>query len=101
MAMPEVGLPTDGVPQTTTPRSFAAATSIEALRRPVVMRSFRSGSFSITARGKGVRSRMAQTMLKPCSALTTLSGPPRCSLKTLMSRSPATFDQSVTLSTTF
>ena len=32
MAMPEVGLPIDGVPQTTTPRSLAAATSIEALR---------------------------------------------------------------------
>ena len=73
MAMPEVGLPIDGVPQTTTPRSLAAATSIEALRRPVVMRSLRSGSFSITARGKAVRSRMAQTMSKPCSALMTLS----------------------------
>ena len=53
MAMPEVGLPCDGVPHTTTPRSLAAATSIEALRSPVVIRSLRSGSFSITARGKG------------------------------------------------
>ena len=101
MAMPEVGLPIEGVPHTTIPRSLAAATSIEALRMPVVIRSFRSGSFSITARGKPVRSRMAQTMLKPCSALTTSSGPPRCSLNTLMSRSPATFDQSAILSATF
>ena len=72
-----------GVPHTTMPRSFAAATSIEALRMPVVIRSFRSGSFSITARGKAVRSRMAQTMSKPCSALTTLSGPPRCCVEHL------------------
>ena len=48
--------------------------SIEALRMPVVIRSLRSGSFSITARGKPVRSRMAQTIWNPCSALTTLSG---------------------------
>ena len=68
---------------------------------PVVIRSLRSGSFSITARGKPVRSRMAQTISNPCSALTTLSGPPRCSLNTLMSRSPATFDQSATCRATF
>ncbi len=68
---------------------------------PVVIRSFRSGSFSITARGKPVRSRMAQTMSKPCSALTTLSAPPRCSLNTLMSTSPVTFDQSAILRATF
>ena len=34
MAIPEVGFPVDGVPQTTTPRSLAAATSMDALRRP-------------------------------------------------------------------
>ena len=52
MAMPEVGLPNEPVPQTVTPCSLPAATSIEALRAPVVMSSLRSGSFSITARGK-------------------------------------------------
>ena len=101
MAIPEVGFPVDGVPQTTTPRSLAAATSMDALRRPVVISSFRSGSFSMTARGKAVRSRIAHTMSKPCSALITFSWLPRCWLKTLMSRSPETFDQSVILSTTF
>ena len=101
MAMPEVGLPNEPVPQTVTPFSLAAATSIEALRAPVVMSSLRSGSFSITARGKGVRSRMAQTMLKPASALTTLSAEPRCSVNTLMSRSPFTGDQSATDRATF
>ena len=34
MAMPEVGLPNEPVPQTVTPRAFAASVSIEALRRP-------------------------------------------------------------------
>ena len=52
MAMPEVGLPNEPVPQTVTPLSAAAAMSIEALRMPVVIRSLRSGSFSMTARGK-------------------------------------------------
>ena len=68
-----VALPNAGVPQTTTPCALAASRSIEALRIPVVIRSFRSGSASITARGKAVRSRMAQTMAKPCSAAMTLS----------------------------
>src|SRR5215813_2594786 len=101
MAMPEVGLPNEPVPQTVTPRSVAAATSIEALRMPVVIRSLSLGSFSMTARGKPVRSRMAQTISKSCSALITLSGPPRCSLNTLMSRSLETLDQSATLRVTF
>ncbi len=101
MAMPDVGLPTEGVPQTTMPRSLAAAASIEALRRPVVMSSLRFGSFSITARGKPVRSRMAQMMSKPCSASTTLSAPPRWALNTLMSRSAETLDQSATERATF
>ncbi len=75
--MPEVGLPTAGVPQTTMPRALAAVTSIEALRMPVVMRSLSCGSFSITSRGKAVRSRMAQMISKPCSAAMTLSAAPR------------------------
>ena len=101
MAMPEVGLPNEPVPQTVTPRALAASVSIEALRMPVVIRSFRSGSASITAFGKPVRSRMAMTIWKPCSAAMTLSGPPRWSLKTLISTSPLTLDQSATLRTTF
>jgi len=101
MAMAAVGLPTAGVPLTTTPRSLAAATSIDALRKPVVIKSLSAGSFSITARGKAVRSRIAQTMSKPCSAAMTLSSPPRCALKTLISRSPETFDQSAALRATF
>ena len=99
--MPEVGLPNEPVPHTVTPRSLAASVSIEALRMPVVMRSFKSGSASITLRGKPVRSRMATTIWKPLSAAMTLSGPPRCALKTLKSTSLLTFDQSATLSTTF
>ncbi len=85
VAMAAVALPKDGVPQTTTPCALAASRSIEALRMPVVIRSFRSGSASITARGKAVRSRIAQTMAKPCNAAMTSSGEPRCSLKTLIS----------------
>ena len=99
--MAAVALPNDGVPQTTTPRVLAASSSIEALRMPVVIKSFRSGSASITARGKAVRSRIAQTMVKPCNAVMTSSGEPRCSLKTLISNSPATFDQSAMASATF
>ena len=64
MAMPEVGLPKAPVPQTVTPRAFAASVSIEALRMPVVIRSFRLGSASITCFGKPVRSRMATMMSK-------------------------------------
>src|SRR5262249_58322126 len=96
-----VVLTTEPVPQTVPRRSVAAATSIEALRMPVVISSLSLGSFSITARGKPVRSRMAQTISKSASALTTLSGPPRCSLNTLMSRSLETLDQSATLRVTF
>ena len=101
MAMPEVGLPNVPVPQTVMPRALAASVSIEALRMPVVISSFRLGSASITARGKPVRSRMATTTAKSSSAAMTLAGPPRCSLKTFMSTSPLTFDQSALLSATF
>ncbi len=69
--MPEVGLPKLGVPHTVTPRAFAASVSIEALRMPVVIRSFKSGSASITCLGKPVRSRMATTIWKPLSAAMT------------------------------
>ena len=51
-AMPAVGLPKPPVPQTVMPRSAAALMSKELLRAPVVISSFRSGSASITLRGK-------------------------------------------------
>ena len=75
MAMPEVGLPNEPVPQTVTPRALAASVSIEALRMPVVMRSFRSGSASMTLRGKPVRSRMATTIGNPLQRGDDLVGP--------------------------
>ncbi len=75
MAMPEVGLPNEPVPQTVTPRAFAASMSIEALRMPVVIRSLRLGSASITCLGKPVRSRMAMTMAKSLQRRDDLVGP--------------------------
>ena len=75
MAMPEVGLPNEPVPQTVTPRSLAASVSIEALRMPVVMRSFKSGSASITLRGKPVRSRMATDDLESLERGDDVIGP--------------------------
>ncbi len=98
--MPVVGLPTLGVPQTTTLRALAASRSIARLTIPVVMSRRRSGSASINARGNGVRSRMAQTMAKPCRARAASSGLPNGSPNTLISRSPATFDQSAISSAT-
>ena len=73
MAMPEVGLPNEPVPQTVTPRAFAASVSIEALRMPVVIRSFRSGSASITAAGKrGALAHGDDDLRSPFSAAMTL-----------------------------
>ena len=43
-----VGLPSESVPQTVTPRAAGGLTSMEALRAPVVMSSLRSGRASIT-----------------------------------------------------
>ena len=57
------------VPQTVTPWSAAAARSMAAFAAPVVTSNFRRGSFASTARGNGVRSRMATTMSKPDRAL--------------------------------
>jgi len=68
---------------------------------PVVIRSLRLGSASITARGKAVRSRIAQMMAKSLSAATTLSTEPRYSLNTVISTSLLTFDQSAEASATF
>ena len=101
MAMPAVGLPKPPVPQTTTPRSFSASMSNEALRMPEVSSSFSFGSASTVSRRNGVRSRIAQTMSKSFSALMTLDASPRCSLKTVMSALPLSADQSAILRATF
>ncbi len=79
---------------------MAASRSIARLTIPVVTRRRSCGSASISWRGNGVRSRMAQMISKPASAPATASGPPKGSLNTLMSRSPATFDQSAILRAT-
>ena len=69
---------------------------------PVVIRSFSSGSASITARGNAVRSRIAQTMSKPLSASTTLVRGPEMLVEHLdRRRRPSTFDQSAIVSATF
>ncbi len=52
------GVGLDSVPQTVTPRAFAAARSMEALRIPLVTRSFSFGRRASRSAGKGVRSRM-------------------------------------------
>ena len=100
-AMAVVGLPKLPVPQTVTLRSLAASRSMARLTMPVVMRRRRSGNASISTRGNGVRSRMATTMAKLCSMRATLAEGPSGSLNTLMSRSPATFDQSAISRATF
>ena len=99
--MPVVGLPTPPVPQTVTPRSAQALRSMEALRAPVVISSFKSGRPSITLRKNGVRSRIMLTTAKPCSALMTASSPPSGALKTLTSTSLAIGDQSASFKATF
>ena len=101
MAIEAVGLPKPPVPQTGMPHSAAALTSKELLRAPVVIKSFRSGSASITLRGKGVRSRMPTMMAKPCSALIAASGPANGLSNTVMSTSLATGDQSASFNATF
>src|SRR5438552_3305682 len=56
-----VGYGSPAVPQTMTPRSTQAPTSMDALRIPVVTRSLSRGRFSRSARDNAVRSRMATT----------------------------------------
>ena len=60
---------TTSVPQTKIPRSAAAFRSIEALRTPVVTRSFSLPSRSSNALRKGVRSRMATMISKSLQSL--------------------------------
>ena len=61
---------------------------------PVVIRSFRSGSASITARGKRRALAHGDDDGEALKRGDDLVGPPRCSLKTLTSTSPLTLDQS-------
>ena len=57
-----VGCPSPSVPQTVIPRFDACFKSMEAFRIPVVIKSFKFGRLSSKAFGKGVRSRIAQTI---------------------------------------
>ncbi len=82
------------VPHSTTPRSLAASVSIAALRMPEVISSFSLGKASSTARGNGVRSRIAQMISKSFSALTTASGEANGWSNTVTSTRSAIFDQS-------
>ena len=63
-----VGSRANCVPHSTTLRSFAASRSIAALRMPEVISSFSFGSAANSARGNGVRSRIAQMISKSFSA---------------------------------
>jgi hypothetical protein len=65
-----------------TPRSTAAFTSMEALRIPEVTRRRSRGRRSSSARGKGVRSRIAITTSKSASRFASASGASRWSEKT-------------------
>src|SRR6202043_1624532 len=60
-----------------TPRSAAAATSIDAFTDPVEAMSLRLGRRSMTLRGSGVRSRMTQTTSKVSNRSITASGSAR------------------------
>ncbi len=82
------------VPQTTTPRACAAATSMAALRAPVVTSSFRSGRRARSEAGKAVRSRIASTISKPASASAASSSEAKGWVKGTGSTRPARRDQS-------
>ena len=92
--------PDPPVPQTVTPRRLAAARSKDALRMPVVISSFSAGSWSSSAAGNGVRSRMAT--ITSYGASRRASSPPSAmwSVKTVTSARPTMPDQSALLSAT-
>lgn len=77
-----IAFPAPPVPQTTIPSPLAAATSMEALRIPVVISSSRFGNRSRIEAGKAVRSRIATTTALPASRSTSSSVPVRCSVMT-------------------
>ena len=92
--------PGEPVPQTVTPWRAAAARSIAALRRPVVTSSFSLGRRSNRLAGKGVRSRMMQTISKSWSAFATASSAPRWRSNTVISTRSRSGDQSAMVSAT-
>ncbi len=61
------------VPHSTMPWSLAASMSIAALRMPEVISSFSLGKAANSARGNGVRSRIAQMISKSFSAAAAAS----------------------------
>ena len=81
------------MPQTTIPRSAAAATSIEALRIPEVTTSRSAGNRSRMLRVTGVRSRITTRISASPTAPTSSSSSPRCSRRAVTARSGST-DQS-------
>ena len=100
--MPAVGLPKPPVPQTVTPRSAAAFMSMELLRAPVVISSFRSGRPSITLRGeRGALAHHADDGKALQRLDDVVCHRPAAALKTLISTSLATVDQSATFNATF
>ena len=83
-----VGPPTLGVPQTVTPRSPAAATSMDAFLMPLVTSSLRLGKRSSRVRRNGVRSRMTQTISNRCNRSARASSSSRWLWNTVKSRFP-------------
>lgn len=101
MASSAVGWEPPDVPHTVTPRSLAAATSIDALRLPVVTISFSFGSRSISARGNGERSRMTPITSKSASARAQVSTSAMCWLNTTSLWPCCSRDQSAIFKATF
>ena len=93
--------PPPDVPHTVTLWSLAAATSIDALRLPVVTSSLSFGSRSISARGNGVRSRMTPITSKSASARAQASTSGRCWLNTTTRWPCCSRDQSAMRKATF
>ena len=89
-----IALPEPVVPQTATPRCFAASRSIDALAMPVVTSSRRFGRAAITRAGNGVRSRMATTTSLPARRRINSSSSARCWLLTSTVNCARTADQS-------
>ncbi len=89
------------VPHSTTLWSLAASMSIAALRMPEVIRSFSLGNAANSARGNGVRSRIAQMISKSFSAVAAAPVEAKGSLNTLRSTRSPIFDQSAIRSVRF
>ena len=68
---------------------------------PEVISSFSFGNAANSARGNGVRSRMAHTISKSLSALAAASGEANGSLNAVMSTRSPIFDQSAIVKARF